>query len=87
MAIITREPLTKKLLMDLEIGAYVISNIMSAPPQCGGKPVFAEEVRNLKARQGQWERIKAAHVNGKLCVVFPSRKYYFEYMLSLRDKA
>lgn len=86
MSIVTRENLTKKLLMEQDYGAFIVSNIMTDDPNLGSSPVFAEEVKGIKEREKQWEEIKKAKANDNLCTVFISRKYYFEYMNYQRQK-
>ena len=80
MAIITREKLTKRFLMNQEYGVFIASNCWTSHPKHGGMPIFAEEVKSIKERHKQWERIKRLKANNRLCEVFPSRKDCFEYM-------
>jgi len=68
MALITCNRLTKTLLMAQETGLYLASNLY-----CPGhplRPVFAERIVEPALRAAQWERIKRAKVNGRLCRVF-----------------
>jgi hypothetical protein len=60
-----RQKLTKGLLMAQETGAYIVSNSYMSPR--GFRPAFSELVVEPALRQSQWERIVAAHADGRLC--------------------
>ena len=72
---IMSEKLTKKFLMDLDEGLYLISNVTDN----FYKPIFSEKVVPLRDRDEQWKRIKTLEVNHRLCEVFKSKKIYEEY--------
>lgn len=65
-----REKLTKKFLMKLQSGAYVVSNCFIIK----GVPVYAGRVTPLYQRGKQWKTIVDLSVNQKLCNVFANRK-------------
>ena len=69
--------------MEQEYGHYIVSNIMTDDPKLGRKSIFEEEVRSIEERKVQWDKIKRIKANDKLCIVFPSRKYYLEYQHEL----
>ena len=71
MALLARQRLTKSFFMAQRSGTFVTSNCYQAK---SGQPVFAEVVAELPERLAQWERIKAAKANGRLCNVFRSRE-------------
>ena len=68
MALLARQPLTKAFLMSLATGRYLTSNTYRSGSS--GEPCFAETVVPAEQREAQWQRIKAARVNGRLCNVF-----------------
>jgi len=80
----TKNRLTKRFLMTLQTGAYIISNCHKPVSPNKFKPIFEEEVAALEQRQVQWERIKAAHADGRLCRVYTDREYYEECLSSRR---
>lgn len=75
-----RTPLTKRFLFQLEEGLYLVSNTLVA----AGQPSFSEVVSPLKMREAQWQRVKAAGANGRLCDVFSS---VAEYQMSMRAQS
>lgn len=65
--------LTRRLFNQLPSGAYLVSNLAHAP----GWPAFAETVvAGALARAAQWERIRACHVDQRLCLVYPDHASY-----------
>ncbi len=72
-----RNPLTKRLLFQLAEGSYLVSNTMVTTDQ----PSFSEKVQPVERREAQWQRVKAAGANGRLCDVFASEA---EYHMSMR---
>jgi hypothetical protein len=64
--------LTKKFLMELPEGVYLVSNVYEQK----GKPAFADNVSLLSQRNKQWERIIKASANQRLCHIFKTRKDY-----------
>jgi len=71
--------LTKKFLMGLPEGAWLISNVGDSPYE----PVFAETVLPLEEREGQWKRIVAASVSQQMCYVFPSKDDHRAWVASI----
>ena len=70
---IARTKLTKAFLFSLPENVRIVSNTYK--PTIGGfcMPCFDEIVESSKTeRQAQWERIKAAGTNGRLCNIFDS---------------
>ncbi|MFC1676623.1 hypothetical protein ACFL3G_06125 [Planctomycetota bacterium] len=69
------QKLTKKFLMKLPVGLYIVSN-------CGErvkntyKPIFEEQVAKLEERQKQWERIKQVYADGRLCNIYACAEDY-----------
>jgi hypothetical protein len=67
---ITREKLTKRFLMGLPEGVYLVSNLFIQKD----KPEFAENVSLQNERDEQWKRIVEARVNQRLCDVFKTKE-------------
>ncbi len=67
--------LTKRFLMDLDEGLYLVSNIHPSPL----KSIFAETVAARNLRESQWKRIVEVGANNRLCHVFYSSENYQEY--------
>ncbi|HUI46969.1 MAG TPA: hypothetical protein VL122_13410 [Nitrospirota bacterium] len=67
--------LTKKLLINLAEGLYLVSNVGHTPLQ----PIFAEMVTALNMREAQWRKIVELGANNRLCHVFKSREDYQKY--------
>ena len=65
-----RRKLTKKLLMRLPAGVFLVSNCYTPIGYRKVAPVFYEKVRPLDDREDQWQRIKAAGANGRICAVY-----------------
>lgn len=59
-----REKLTRKLIVSLPSGAYVVSNIYP-----GGQSAFAEQLGPPRTREGSWKRAVAAGAAQRLCLV------------------
>jgi len=74
--------LTKRFLMSLETGQYIVSNVCN---QEDGRfePCFREKVLPLKDREKQWQRIKSACADGRLCNVLGSEMDCEAYIKSL----
>ena len=64
--------LTKKFLMRLLEGVYLVSNVYEQK----GKPAFAGNVSPLSIREKQWKKTVEAFVNQRLCDVFKSKRDY-----------
>jgi len=81
--ILISKKLTKKLLMELPEGVYLSSNIYE---KRGGKyrPVYADTVFHLSAREEQWKKIVEASANHRLCNVFKTKREYEEYEKFMR---
>jgi hypothetical protein len=62
--------LTRRFLMSLPDGHYLVSGCYDHLGPGAYAPCFAEHVVPLAERDAQWERIKAAHANGRNCDLF-----------------
>ena len=71
-----RQRLTKKLLMKLPTGAFLVSNCYSRVGPDMVTPVFAETVAPLDDREWQWQRIREAGANGRTCEVHNTSEEY-----------
>jgi hypothetical protein len=69
------EKLTKKFLLSLPKGVYLVSNAYVSL----NKSVFAEYVEPLSTRDEQWKRIVASSASQRLCYVFKSQGDYESY--------
>ena len=67
---IKRGKFTKKFLMDLPDDVFLMSNRLNDKYE----PVFAEKVMPLSKRIDQWQRIKEASADQRLCHVFKTEK-------------
>ncbi len=67
--------LTKKFLMDIDEGLFLVSNIGYTPLQ----PVLAEDVAPINEREYQWAKIKKVGASGRLCRVFKSKDDYEKF--------
>jgi hypothetical protein len=62
--------LTKRFLLSLPNGVYLMANIAGS----NGNPIFGEYVISPPAeREKQWERIKEAGANNRLCRIFKNK--------------
>lgn len=61
--------LSKKYLMELEEGLFLMSNVLYSPTN----PCFAEAVAPLSEREAQWKRIKEARANNRNCTILKSK--------------
>lgn len=71
-----RHKLTRKYLISLSEGLYLVSNLFQNPMQSS----FAEEVSPLNLRKDQWNRIIEANVHQRLCHVFESEKEFIKWL-------
>lgn len=72
--------LTKKFLLALPDGVYLVSGVGDAP----GQPAFGETVSPLRGREAQWQRILSARVNNRSCEVFQSPADYMKFSLEIK---
>lgn len=70
-----RGNLTKKFLMSLQSDIFVQSNCLGSDMT----PIFAECVALPNRRLEQWERVKAAGADGRLCYVHRSKTDFEDY--------
>jgi hypothetical protein len=78
-----RGTLTKKFLMSLPSGVFIVSNVGHSPVD----PVFAEYVLSPAVeRERQWEKIMSRGCNGRLCTVFTSEQEAIEFINSWPTK-
>lgn len=68
--------LTKKFLMGLPAGVYLISSVGDSPTE----RCFAEYVEDLSLREVQWKRITASQADQRQCSVFNDKKDAEEWM-------
>jgi hypothetical protein len=76
------ERLTRKFFMNLPEGVYLVSGVGYAP----GVPVFGETVLPVAEREAQWQRIREARVNGRLCDVFRTQQEHAHFSAQIRTK-
>ena len=71
--------LTKKYLMSLPEGFYLVSNIFENIMLAS----FAEKVAPLNLRKDQWNRIVNADVHQRVCHVFETEEEYQNWLAAL----
>ena len=71
-----RQKLTKKLLMGLPTGVFLVSNCYKVIGPHTVTPVFAEKLVPLDDRERQWQRIKECGANGRTCEVHTTSEEY-----------
>jgi hypothetical protein len=69
---IALDKMTKRLLMSLETGQYLVSNVFTIDENGRNRPAFAEYVALPAERDRQWRSIKNAEADGRQCAVFAS---------------
>jgi hypothetical protein len=65
-----RAKLTKKFLMELQNGAYIVSNCFYKK----GVPIYAGRVTPLYQREMQWRAIAEVAADQRLCYVFANKE-------------
>jgi hypothetical protein len=75
-SILGRPKLSKKVLMDLPTGAYLVSNCFKPVGPNRLAPAFTENVASPAEREAQWRRIKAAGIDQRLCFVYRNVEDY-----------
>lgn len=73
--------LTKKFLMTLDEGNYMMSNL-SDEYSC---PIFEGKVSPRNLRGMQWEKIKQVGAQGRTCRIFKTKSDYVRWMDSAVD--
>lgn len=73
--------LTKKFLMSLPKGIYLMSNIVGQDRD----PVFREYILSpLSEREKQWQRIKLAEADNHLCRLFKTEKQAIDWIKDIK---
>jgi len=57
-------------------GQHIVNNSYEITESGESAPAFAEEAAPAEGRQTQWQRVRAARADGRLCRVFASRTDY-----------
>ncbi len=73
---IDRHKLTRKYLLGLPTGVYLVSNCYRRVGPNKSTPIFYEYVEQPEKRRFQWERIKAAGADQRLCDVYKSSEEF-----------
>ena len=68
--------LTRRFLMSLTDGHYLVSNCYDHLGPGEYVPCFAEEVAQLAEREAQWRRIKDAHADSRNCNLFVDEAHF-----------
>ena len=79
MALLDRARLTKRFLMALPSGCYIVSNCYTMIAANRHVPAFEGAVGERQQRLVQWERIKAERADGRLCIVYPCKEDYDQF--------
>ena len=82
--VIARAKLTKRLLMDQREGVYIASNQYIPVNPGPAVPTFEGHVARPDDREAQWERIKAAGANGRMCNVYEDPEDHVNWLSSMR---
>lgn len=77
-----RGKLTKKFLMDLPEGAYLVSNLFFK----NNESVYAQKVSPISRREAQWEKNVEASANQRLCYVFKIKQDYTNWLSQMLNK-
>lgn len=72
--------LTKKFLMQLEVGLYLMSNI-GDKYRC---PIYEGAIVAPNLRDMQWEKIKQVGAANRLCRVFKTKSEYVRWVDSVK---
>ncbi len=75
--------LTKRYLMSLQEGLFLVSNVFPNSMQSA----FAEKVAPLNLRNDQWYRIIAAGVDQRLCYIFNTEKEYTKWLAKVKPSS
>ena len=68
--------LTRRFLSSLPHGLFLVSNAYDMTDSGDYVPCFAEHVLPAPERDAQWQRIKAAHADGRQCHLFVDEAHY-----------
>lgn len=71
--------LTKKFLMELGEGNYLMSNLLDNY----GCPIYEGKVETAATRVLQWEKIKRAGAQGRTCRIFKTKSDYVRWVDSI----
>jgi tripartite-type tricarboxylate transporter receptor subunit TctC len=74
--LIDRHKLTRKYFLGLPTGVYLVSNCYKRVAPNKSTPIFYEYVEQLAQRISQWERVKAAGADQRLCDVYRSSEEF-----------
>jgi hypothetical protein len=69
---IVRGKLTKKFLTELPTNSYLVSNVFSNRDT----PIYENRVVAVSKRENQWNEIKQASANNRLCYAFRNKADY-----------
>ena len=78
--------LSKKYLMSLPKGVYLVSNCYKVLQPGLFAPSFSEYVRPLKERNAQWDRVKAAGADHRLCITYTSMEECRRYLEGVTER-
>lgn len=71
--------LTRRYLMSLAEGLYVVSNCYERVSPGAVRPILMEPVASQEERAAQWERVKAVYAHGRSCDVFESQAHFKDW--------
>lgn len=75
--------LTRRFLLSLQTGQYIVSNVYEQDERGRNRPAFRESVAPAESRDAQWKKIKSAYADGRQCAVLASESDYEEFAKSL----
>lgn len=84
--IVEPQKLNKKYFLGLPTEVYLVSNCHEMVGPNTYTPAFHGYVASPEEREAQWERIKAAYANHRLCTIYPSLQVYKDYLVARTKK-
>lgn len=75
-----REKLTKKLLLSLETGMIIVSNVLKEEDDGTYQSELTTIVPDHGDRISLWKEIKLKNTDGRLCNIFESSEEYEQYV-------
>ena len=76
---VTSGKLIKRFLLGLDEGLYLVSGVCDGTTRETATPAFVETVAPPEEREAQWQRIKAAFVDGRQCDLFEGPQHHSEW--------
>ena len=75
--------LTRRFLMSLPDGHYLVSNCYDHLGPGRYAPIFAEQTVPVAEREAQWQRIKDAHADSRGCHLFVDEAHFAAWTITV----